>query len=290
MIKLNIYRESTLEEKIKRLRPLLWCKDVLIRCQRLVYFFFALKSRILERSLLKLSSGRRRLILSKIDIGEILVNTPSEMLSPLGMFHKDGHNKILYKDLSFKGNSVLILGGYVGTSVQAFLDLSRENKIVVMEPLHQYSAALADRFSSFSNISVLPFAAGGKSRKGIFGVSGDSSGKYSFSNKTEEVQLMDISEVISNFGPFHVLEMNIEGSEYEVLRRLIETGQIGEIETMLIQFHKIDSMSVDNRADILRELKKTHFIRFNYDWVWERWDRISSLKSSTISGELIQSP
>jgi len=239
-------------------------------------FFYVLYSRILEHSLLKLSSDRRRGILSKIDLSEILVNAPYEMLSPLGMFHKDGHNSILYKDSSFKGNSVLILGGYVGASVQAFLDSSRNNKIVVMEPIHQYSSALADRFSSFSNIRVLPFAAGGKSRKGVFGVICGSSGEYSFSNKTEEVQFMDISEVISNFGPFHVLEMNIEGSEYEVLRRLIETGQIGEIETMLIQFHKIDSMSEDNRADILRELKKTHFIKFNYDWVWERWDRISS--------------
>lgn len=130
------------------------------------------------------------------------------------MFHKDGHNSILYKDLSFKGSSVLILGGYVGDSVQAFLDSSRTNKIVVMEPIHEYSAALADRYSSFSNTSVLPFAAGGKSRKGLFGVSCDSSGEYSSSNKTKDVQLMDISEVISNFGPFHVLEMNIEGSEY----------------------------------------------------------------------------
>jgi FkbM family methyltransferase len=276
LIKLNIYRETTLEEKIKRLRPLLLCKDVLIRCQRLVYYFFALKFRILERSLLKLSSGRRGEILSKIDISEILVNTPSEMLSPLGMFHKDGHNSILYKDSSFKGSSVLILGGYLGDSVQAFLDSSCKSKIVVMEPIHEYSDALADRFSNFPNIYILPFAAGGKFRKGLFGVSCDSTGESSFSKLTEDVQFMDISKVISNFGPFHVLEMNIEGSEYEVLRRLIETGQIGEIETMLIQFHKVDSMSEDNRADILRELNKSHSIRFNYDWVWERWDRISS--------------
>ena len=156
------------------------------------------------------------------------------------------------------------------------MDSSRKNKIVVMEPIHEYSAALADRFSNFSNIYILPFAAGGKFRKGLFGVSCDSSGESSFSKLTENVQFMDISKVISNFGPFHVLEMNIEGSEYEVLRRLIETGQIGEIETMLIQFHKVDSMSEDNRASILRELNKTHSIRFNYDWVWERWDRISS--------------
>jgi hypothetical protein len=79
------------------------------------------------------------------------------------------------------------------------------------------------------------------------------------------------------------MEVNIEGSEYEVLHRLIETGQIEEFDVLLLQFHKIDASSATDKDEISKILSRTHSIRFEYEWIWERWDRKNTANLTTES-------
>jgi len=68
--------------------------------------------------------------------------------------------------------------------------------------------------------------------------------------------------------------MNIEGSEYVVLREMIKNGEINKIESIQIQFHKNVSFYRVQRKLIHFLLKKTHRLIWSYDFVWERWDKI----------------
>ena len=70
--------------------------------------------------------------------------------------------------------------------------------------------------------------------------------------------------------------MNIEGGEYAVLQQLIDNKTIKNIKHIQVQYHKIDDKSVQKRKKINRLMSKTHTRRFNYPFIWERWDVQSS--------------
>jgi len=220
-----------------------------------------------------LTPESQRAFLEKVGITKILAHVAPEMLTPIGRFYRDGHNSLLYKNFFDKQKPVLVLGGYLGDSVQSFLSESPSRRILVMEPVKDFSNRMSERFEKASNVKVLPYGAAGASGKRIFSISGEKSGEFSLPPLSEEVDVIDIAQVVSEHGPFHVMEVNIEGSEYEVLHRLIESGQIEEFDVLLLQFHNIDASSATEKNRISKILSLTHSVRFEYEWIWERWDR-----------------
>ena len=71
-----------------------------------------------------------------------------------------------------------------------------------------------------------------------------------------------------------LLYMNIEGSEYQLLNHIIETGLIQNVKHLQVQFHNYILNSKLERKKIRKKLKKTHYCVFNFPFIWERWDRI----------------
>jgi len=68
--------------------------------------------------------------------------------------------------------------------------------------------------------------------------------------------------------------MNIEGSEYKVLKDMIETGAIQRIKTLQVQFHRMTFLYPIKKYLIIKKLRNTHKLNWNYKYVWERWDLI----------------
>lgn len=69
-----------------------------------------------------------------------------------------------------------------------------------------------------------------------------------------------------------LVKMNIEGSEYELLDEIIESGCINKIKHLQIQFHNFVNDAQIKRNTIRNKLKLTHNNNFNYPFIWERWD------------------
>ena len=57
-------------------------------------------------------------------------------------------------------------------------------------------------------------------------------------------------------------------------QRMIELDLLKEVGSFVIQFHNYNLNCQLARAQIRIALSKTHECVFNYDWVWERWDRL----------------
>jgi hypothetical protein len=57
-----------------------------------------------------------------------------------------------------------------------------------------------------------------------------------------------------------------------VLERLISTGQLAGIRSVLVQFHPIQPNSEERRENIRQALSATHREAFCFPFVWERWD------------------
>lgn len=85
--------------------------------------------------------------------------------------------------------------------------------------------------------------------------------------------IRDIAEVWDELGwtRIAVMKLNIEGGEYDVLERLIETGLHSKVECFLVQFHEWIPRAHIRRRRILRALRATHEPRWSYPWVWEMW-------------------
>jgi FkbM family methyltransferase len=69
-----------------------------------------------------------------------------------------------------------------------------------------------------------------------------------------------------------LVKMNIEGSEYELLDEIIDSGCISKIKHLQIQFHNFVEDAPRKRKEIRTKLKMTHVNKFNYPFIWERWD------------------
>ena len=101
----------------------------------------------------------------------------------------------------------------------------------------------------------------------------DSTGSFSSGGPIVRVQQKDISTFLVGLTKFpSIIEMNIEGAEYDVLERLIEANLHMKIGTLLIQFHKIGPDYLARYVRIQDQLEKTHKLVFQYEFVWERWD------------------
>ena len=69
-----------------------------------------------------------------------------------------------------------------------------------------------------------------------------------------------------------MININIEGSEYEVLEDMLDNNTHLLVKSFQIQFHKNVSNYKTKREKIQHELSKTHKQAWNYNYVWERWD------------------
>ena len=91
--------------------------------------------------------------------------------------------------------------------------------------------------------------------------------------------------IVKSFGTFireenlnfiDFVKMNIEGSEYDLLNDIIDSGNISKIQHLQIQFHNFVDDSEAKRKVIRNKLKKTHKIIYNFPFIWERWDLIKN--------------
>lgn len=169
---------------------------------------------------------------------------------------------------------VLDLGGYRGQWSSDMFSMYG-CRIIVFEPVFEFATFIETRFKHNAKIDVHPFGLGGRSRAESMGVCGTSSSLFAKSSHSERVRIVDIAEFMRDEGidRIDLMKVNIEGGEYELLDRLIETGQIGIVRDLQIQFHRIAKDSARRMQEIQDRLRVTHLPTYQYRFVWENWTR-----------------
>jgi len=89
----------------------------------------------------------------------------------------------------------------------------------------------------------------------------------------ENIEIMDVHEWFAKNleGNVDLMKINIEGGEYELLERLLETKEILRIRNIQVQFHNIDKRAKVWVEEIRRKLSDSHNPTFQYDFVWDNW-------------------
>ena len=92
---------------------------------------------------------------------------------------------------------------------------------------------------------------------------------------TATVALRDIVGVLDALGveSIDLLKVNIEGGEFDVFDRLIETGWLPRIRVISVQFHEWHPHAYRRRRAVRSALRRTHEELWCYPWVWEVWRR-----------------
>ena len=147
----------------------------------------------------------------------------------------------------------------------------------VFEPVPSYADHCKRLFGRNTLVRVHAAALGGSSRitKFSFAANGTSEFRTMEDSDIVEAPVVDVSQIFEQLGEETVacLKLNIEGGEYEVLDRLLDTNQIIRCKSLLIQFHHQPEGWEQRRKDIEARLHGTHAREWCYPMVWEKWVR-----------------
>tara|TARA_B100001250_G_scaffold114898_1_gene97337 strand:+ start:208 stop:900 length:693 start_codon:yes stop_codon:yes gene_type:complete len=188
---------------------------------------------------------------------------------------RDGDNKLSFNYPLSEESIFFDVGGHLGNFSKKIIE-KFDCKVYIFEPVEEnfkilknnlkqnekvkfYEAALLD-FDGESYISDLGASSSLYNREE--GETGNKVIVKSFNTIVEEENLNSID----------LVKMNIEGSEYDLLNHIIDTGNIKIIKHLQIQFHNFVDDAKENRNEIRRKLTLTHVNKFNFPFIWERWD------------------
>ncbi len=195
----------------------------------------------------------------------------------LGDFFRQGGNTLLVKDLPLgAGDLVIDAGGYRGSWSCDILS-RYGSRAIIFEPFPAQAKFLRNLFQHNSRVEVIEAAVGDRNGEDKLTLQSDASTRFASHRASASVaiRVLDIAGFLSSRGISEVgcMKLNIEGSEYEVLERLIETGLIRIIRSLLIQFHRVDASSTERRIKIQNGLRQSHICNFDFPFVWESWTR-----------------
>jgi FkbM family methyltransferase len=90
-----------------------------------------------------------------------------------------------------------------------------------------------------------------------------------------QIRLRDIARVLKEdaIHKIDLIKINIEGEEYPVLRRMLECGIVPLCTDIQVQFHTFYPNAETLRNEIREALSKTHFVTYDYPFMWENWHK-----------------
>ena len=191
------------------------------------------------------------------------------------LFYKvDGNNRLLREcSLLNKESIVFELGGYKGDWIRDIY-VKYGCECYVFEPVKEYCDIIQKELGKYSKIHIYNIGIGISTYDTEINVSEDGSSIYS-DGKSENIHMKALGEFLKEnyINKIDLIQINIEGGEYDLLEWMIETGYILNVQNIQIQFHDKKEINAEKRMkDIQLALKRTHICEWAYrPYVWEKW-------------------
>lgn len=188
-------------------------------------------------------------------------------------FWIDGNEKHLLKHELNNESLVFEVGGFTGVFTEDIIKRF-DSHVYVFEPVKEYIEVLKQKFNPNPKVTVFEYGLGAKSEKIFINLIGDKSSVFRETEANagqESINIVDIDEFLveRETESIDLIAINIEGGEYELLERMIETGQIHKFDRIQVQFHDVLLDSADRRDKIISSLNETHDHVFSVPFVWD---------------------
>lgn len=184
----------------------------------------------------------------------------------------DGGDERFRYSYNLSLNSVAFdVGAYQGNWARKIYD-TYHCSIFAFEPVQAfYSTAASD--IRYNAIRWLNFGLGDKNLETEIVISADGSSVFKEGDQRETIKIKSFGNVIKYFGisKIDLLKINIEGGEYNLLDHILSNNFQSMIQDIQVQFH-INVPDYENRRELIRtNLLKTHYLTYDYAFVWENW-------------------
>lgn len=188
-------------------------------------------------------------------------------------FIEDGGDNIIFKNLILNEHSVIIDGGgYNGEFADEIIKKSF-NRIYIYEPDETFYKNLTEKYKLNIKVEVLNFALYSKEQITKLSQNLNASSIMEDDKSGVEVKAVDIFKEFKKYNNIDLLKLNIEGAEFEVISRLIQTKEINKVKYLLVQFHREHDLDGSKLNKITSEISKNYNEIFNYKYVWSLFIR-----------------
>ena len=171
---------------------------------------------------------------------------------------------------------VLDVGGYEGQWASDIV--ARYGcQVHVFEPVPEYAGRIERRFARNPLVTVHQAGLAEEEGAALLSVSDDASSHVGGGAGGEqvEVRLMGVEEFLEGLGRERVdlMKLNIEGAEYDLIGKLIDSGLVERVLDLQVQFHDFVPDAERRMRELRERLSLTHRATWSYDFVWENWRR-----------------
>lgn len=189
-------------------------------------------------------------------------------------FWVDAGNHWLNDGLDLKADAhVIEIGGYLGNWTD-YVQRKYECYVDVYEPVKEFYEHMVRRFSNRPKIKVFNNGIEDFNGETHIAVMDEGSTLYTPGVSAGPiVQILNVTSILPKIGQVDLLAINSEGSEYNILERLLKTGEIWHVKELLVQFHASHDNADERRSRIRRVLPQTHDEVMCYPFCWEKWRR-----------------
>jgi len=190
-------------------------------------------------------------------------------------FFKDGRQESFYDNLNLNKDSVVfVIGAYKGISIEK-LDSKYGCQIYGFEPIKEFYNYSVKKFANKKNINLFNYGLGSEDKIIKLYINGDATSEFLKKGEPEDCKIIDFMKFL-DLHPMRnidLMEMNIEGGEFDLVPYLINNNIIPRIDWLFIQYHCRSQKNTDIINEYHLEFKKTHDLIYNYSFCWERWRR-----------------
>ena len=214
-------------------------------------------------------------ISKKLSSSSSIVPLPSVQSIRVIPWFKDNGDKTHRLNYDLGENSLVFdLGGYEG---QWASDIFGKYAcfVHVFEPFAEYAQNIERRFEKNFKVKVYHFGLASRNSSETLYISADSSSVFSKGEKKAVIHLVRVVDFIKEHrvDKIDLMKINIEGGEYDLLEHLLETGFVNKINNIQVQFHDFVPNAENRMKAIQNDLNKTHYLTYQYEFVWENWKR-----------------
>lgn len=184
-------------------------------------------------------------------------------------------DKTLRLDYNLNENSIVFdMGGYHGDwTAEIFCKYGCF--MHVFEPVQSFTQIIKKKFIKNKKIFVHQYGlSSGNALINLFLGEDASSVFATEGSNLEQIKLVDAIDYFgeNNISKIDLMKINIEGGEYDLLERLIESGFIANISNIQVQFHDFVPNAKERTGKIQKKLQETHSLTYQYEFVWENWE------------------
>jgi len=188
-------------------------------------------------------------------------------------FEDDGDGTLRQEFALNENSFVMDVGGFKGQWASDIFSRYLCH-IAIFEPVKEYAALITKRFAQNKRINVFDFGLAGHTKQAKISLAGESSSIYRSTVESAEIALHDICEWLdkNDIKSVDLIKINIEGGEYELLNRILQSGNCKIFKRFLVQFHNIDKQSERNMKLIHEIMQENYKLIWQYPFIWEYWE------------------